>query len=441
MFNIMRKKKLIYGMAFFGLVLSACSESNVDEPGNIKDVNLLTRQDVELTSSFKEIAQGQYAYPVNLLKSVYETSEDANPMVSPLSASMVLSMIVNAIDEPADRFDILKTLCIDENTLQTYNEYNAKLVEVMPSIDQSAKFTLNNAFWLRTDGVMSQDYRTILSGHYNSELGSFEDFDNTVVDEINEWISGRTDGAINNLLSYEDTAEDIKEVWVNALYFKGIWRQAFEKKNTVNQEFYPSYPATGDSKQVKMMSGYDFRYINYTYPAGSYEREDAITTVMLPFGNESFIFTAVLPAENNPDIANTMAALTPEYWQILDRQISTEQNEAGDVIVKLPQLHLENTLDLIPIFKAMGIENIFDEVSMQKHLGYDIKQMIQVFRQKNLMDIDEEGGEIKSATVAEGMDGASGFTPMAVFDRPFIYFVRERSTGAVLLAGVYSDPR
>ena len=56
-----------------------------------------------------------------------------------------------------------------------------------------------------------------------------------------------------------------------------------------------------------------------------------------------------------------------------------------------------------------------------------------------MLDLDEEGSEIKSATVIEG-EYASSPPKQINFNRPFIYFVREKTTGAVLIAGVYALP-
>ena len=55
-------------------------------------------------------------------------------------------------------------------------------------------------------------------------------------------------------------------------------------------------------------------------------------------------------------------------------------------------------------------------------------------RQKSYVSIDEEGTEAAAVTEAEMRKNAAG-NPMLVFDRPFVYLIREKSTGAILFAG------
>lgn len=77
---------------------------------------------------------------------------------------------------------------------------------------------------------------------------------------------------------------------------------------------------------------------------------------------------------------------------------------------------------------------------MYEALGYPRNQYLSVFRQNAVLNLDEKGSEIKVVTVATGYV-SMGLSPEPqdiYFNRPFIYFIRERSTGAVLLAGVYT---
>ena len=148
-----------------------------------------------------------------------------------------------------------------------------------------------------------------------------------------------------------------------------------------------------------------------------------------------------MPPDNNPDIAFTLKELDAEYWQEIDRLCSYKK-DPGDIYIyiyiKIPKINTEKRTDLIPVFSHMGLNDIFTEVSMDEALGYG-NQRVGLFRQSTVFEMDEEGSTLKSATVAEGMYSAAD-PQGVVFDRPFIYFVRERSTGAVLLAGVYTCP-
>ena len=417
--------------------LFSCSDSE-----GITTGTGIERKDIELTRVQSELAHKQYDFPVKLLESAYMVNEGKNVTVSPLSASMVLGMITNALDE-SDRDEILKTLNLTADELDDYNEYNRYVSEMLPGLDPKAEFTSSNAFWLRNDGTMSAGYEDLLKNRYRAETGRFNSFDLETVSKINSWISGKTSGAIPSLLEPADANPDVNSVWANALYFKGIWTQRFNKELTIKDSFYPSYPAKGDGIDVDMMYGGRFRYLHFKFMDNGEEMDywqrvlNSIATVMLPYGNESFIFMAVLPPDNHPDIAFTLKELDAEYWQEVDR-LCSYKSDPGDIYVKIPKINTEKRTDLIPVLSNMGLNDIFIEVSMEEALGYG-NQRVGLFRQSTVFEMDEEGSTIKSASVATG--GSTSAAPEGVvFDRPFIYFVRERSTGAVLLAGVYTCP-
>jgi len=62
--------------------------------------------------------------------------------------------------------------------------------------------------------------------------------------------------------------------------------------------------------------------------------------------------------------------------------------------------------------------------------------------QKAVVTVDEEGTEAAAVTVVEG--GTFGFDPDAPFvfraDRPFLFVIRERASGTILFAGVFTEP-
>ena len=69
---------------------------------------------------------------------------------------------------------------------------------------------------------------------------------------------------------------------------------------------------------------------------------------------------------------------------------------------------------------------------------------IQQIRHKAVIDVTEEGTEAAAATaVVIGTRTASGPPPAPPFkiDRPFLFYVVDDATGAILFQGRISDPR
>ena len=57
------------------------------------------------------------------------------------------------------------------------------------------------------------------------------------------------------------------------------------------------------------------------------------------------------------------------------------------------------------------------------------------FRQKTYISVDEKGTEAAAVTVAEMRKNGGSMGTVVDFDRPFIYLIRESSTGAILFIG------
>jgi len=60
---------------------------------------------------------------------------------------------------------------------------------------------------------------------------------------------------------------------------------------------------------------------------------------------------------------------------------------------------------------------------------------------QTFIETNEEGTEAAAATVVVMIDRISGGGPLVItLDRPFLYFIHENSTGAILFMGRVSDP-
>ena len=435
----MRKKLIIPFFSILTLVSVSCSD-NKDECR--EDQKIKERKSISLNAQEIEMSRSLNEFPVSLLISAYETESNesgysGNVMVSPLSTQMVLGMTMNSLEE-GDREEISRALNIRGSNISHFNTYSNTLLQNLGTLDPSISFSLNNGFWLSAKGVLNSEYEGLLKTSYSSDIDRFDEFDTGTVDAINQWTKANTGGAIDQILRKEDIDPSIMSVWLNTLYFKGSWTQKFNKEYTQRSQFYGNFPHKTPTGNVDMMRGEGFRYVHSFSVSGSDEMEDQIVSVMLPYGNESFVFIGVLPAESNPDIKSTLSCLRGDYWQEIDNILSYEKDTPSDISVLLPRISLEKEMDLIPTLKGVGVSKLFEGVNVSASLGLP-ELRVNIFRQKIKLDVDEEGSEIKVATVESGMLTAPRPT-FVEFNRPFIYFVRERSTGAVLLAGVYDRP-
>ena len=120
-----------------------------------------------------------------------------------------------------------------------------------------------------------------------------------------------------------------------------------------------------------------------------------------------------------------------------------------EVDLKLPRFETESDTDdaggLIGLMKKMGIRLAFDQNFAEiPNMCEKGSVYISMMRQKAKVKVNEEGSEAAAVTIA----GANYTTsvsptfsyPKAVFhaNRPFVYVIREASSGVILFVGKYT---
>lgn len=391
------------------------------------------------SEELKGIGINQQQFPIELLSKTYDIADEKNVSLSPLSASMALGMMTNALED-YDRAEVLQALNIKDDELELFNAYNEKILSTAAEIGPNSTLYINNGTWFKNLAELSSDYKNTLINRYNAEIFRYNVFNMGTLDHVNNWVKENTKGKIPSLLNPDDASEDINAVWVNTLYFKSLWKEEFDSKYSSQDSFYSTGTDFKEIGQTAFMSSSGFGYYNYYLPKGVEDKyNNYIKTVALPYNNESYCFLAVMPSDNNYDIEATINALDADYWKDIDEMLNEGKTDE-DIMVKLPKFKVDQETDLIPVLKEMGVKKIFATVSMESALGL-LNQYIAIIRQKVDFEINEEGSEMAAGTVIVDMDGASDYNPPHfIFNRPFIYFIKEKETGAVLLAGVYSHP-
>ena len=94
---------------------------------------------------------------------------------------------------------------------------------------------------------------------------------------------------------------------------------------------------------------------------------------------------------------------------------------------------------LVGLMKQMGIKLAFDSNYAEIPNMCDVPVYIAMMRQKAKIKVNEEGSEAAAVTVA-GMNDMMSAGPMESFhaNRPFVYVIRESSSGVILFVGKYT---
>lgn len=89
--------------------------------------------------------------------------------------------------------------------------------------------------------------------------------------------------------------------------------------------------------------------------------------------------------------------------------------------------------------KQLGIESAFDSKEADfSGISATDKLFIQEVLQYSYIEVNEKGTEAAAATVVKMVKRSISPTIHIKLDRPFVYFISEKSTGAILFCGSFN---
>jgi serpin B len=350
-----------------------------------------------------------------------------NLTVSPTSIALALAMVrPGARGATATEMD---TVLHDFGTTGQASEIVA-LLRALKAVTDSGKnpadeLDVANAVFSQEGMNLEQAYLDSLSSGFGAGVGllDFQNDPESARLTINQWASKWTKGLIPAILQPGDVDNMTRIALADAIYLKAAWDKQFDPKATKSLPFTRS---DGSKVSVPTMA-IDSEYL---YAAGSGYR-----AVQLPF-KTSASMTIIVP----DNMSSFVAGLTAAQLATIGRQLS-----GYDVDLTLPKFSAESRVDLADVLTAMGMPTAFNANSADlSGITLDEQLYIQHVIHEANINVDENGVIASAATVVIGEAGAAGpgSLPSVTFhiDKPFLYFIQERSTGAILFMGRIDDP-
>lgn len=417
------KKILI--LAFVSVALfSSCSEEN----GGGDKTPDKARDNISLSRAETDVLDKTNQFAIGLMERYAEENPNTNFVISPLSLSMALSMTANGADGLTQE-EILTTLGFGKAAIFDANSLNKKLLNALPSTDNSTKVAFANAMWFdsNAEDFISPEFTATLSKYYDSPLNIIDDLGSEKgMNAINSWSKEHTSNLIPQLLSKPLDSRTLMAL-TNALYFKGSWASKFDKKNTTPSRFINLDLSTS---QVEMM--------NRRQLAAQAFQDDSYKAIALPYGNNAYCMVILVP-EFGTHPANLFTAENLE--SIL--QLVKEESFETHVNLSLPRFSVENTIDFVPILKDLGINEAFTEKADFSGLWTEPVEefCISIVLQASKIIVDEEGTEAASSSLSSGMATSPGPIKSEDFivDRPFAFAIAERTSGTILFTGAITN--
>ena len=163
----------------------------------------------------------------------------------------------------------------------------------------------------------------------------------------------------------------------------------------------------------------------------SYAEDADFQMVELPYGERGrFVLDVILPkADFDKTPAMNQARFDALIAALDERRVN----------FKMPEFKMESTINLADILADMGMPRAFSAFAEFGGIS-DVPLMIDNVLQKTYIDLDKDGTEAAAVTVISmrvTSVGPGHDLPYINFiaDRPFLFVIRERQSGAILFIG------
>jgi serpin B len=412
----MKTLLLISACISLSLLIFSCQKDKDEMSGEYKQVNLTEKQ--------KQLITNSNAFGFEFFRKVNEISgSDVNMMVSPLSVSMALGMTRNGA-AGSTLEAMTTTLGFSGMTETEINESYKYIIETFTGLDPKVKLQIANSIWYEKTFSVEQPFILTNQQYFNAEIKPLDFSSPTAADIINAWVNEKTNKLIPEII--DEIPGDAVMYLVNAVYFKGMWRYQFEKSKTENKSFHLY---NGTELQVAAMSEHE------TFP---YFRGTGFEAIELPYNQGNYVMSILLP-DAGKTVEDVIGQLTGENWKTWSGQFVNK-----DIQLQLPKFKYEyNEKQMKPILSAMGMADAFDpDIANFTRINSFGGLYISRVMHKTYIETNEEGTEAAAVTAVEvGVTSAGPDQPYYfTINRPFVYFIQEKSTGTILFIGTVINP-
>ena len=355
----------------------------------------------------------------------------SNVFFSPMSLESALAMVLSGAKN--DTFDELAGVLHIANP-DTFMDGYSRLSGGYDT--DGAKLTIANSLWIdesfEKEHGIEPSFISKLEEKMDAEVIP-EDFKNDPQKaslDISEWVSDKTENLIPDYQSVSDsnTVLDI----INAIYFYGEWKYKFDANDTFDMDFRTS----GGNRTVDMMNMHDeyYRYLD----------EKGFKGIELPYAGDAAVMDIIMSEDDSdlssPDAFKSLSA--EEREEFLSKLSSADETKIS--ALRLPKFTMDLSAEgLKEKLQKMGIRSAFDPEKADLS-GICEKLFISDIAHRAKIEVDEEGSRAAAVTeVTMRVTGAMIDDEERiefVCDRPFVFVIRDASSGTILFTGAVNEP-
>ncbi|KAH9758433.1 serpin-ZX [Citrus sinensis] len=310
---------------------------------------------------------------------------------------------------------LLSFLKSKSNEQQNFASELVAIVFADGSANGGPRLSVANGVWIDQSLSFKNTFKQTVDNIYKASSHQV-DFQNKAVEvsrEINFWAEKETNGFIKEVLPPGSVDDSSKLVFANALYFKGVWNEAFDSSKTKEYDFHL---LNGGSIKVPFMTSKNKQLVTAF---------DGFKVLVLPY-------------------KQALEKKTGSQSGFLKDHIPYEMIEVGDF--RIPRFKISFGIEVSRVLKALGLVLSFSRKGgrltemVDSHVGVGENLYFSGIFQKSFIEVKEEGTEAAAASAAViTLKSLPRFDKIDfVADHPFIFMIREDATGVVLSLVMFS---
>jgi serpin B len=414
------------------LVPTKASSGGDQTPGLVQSSKArVTSLDIP-ASDQAELVGGNSAFAFDLYRLLKEEAGKENLFYSPHSISLALAMTyAGARGETEQQIaDTLHYTLPQDRLHPAFNWLDLELASRGEGAEgkDDGGFRLNvaNSTWGYKDHTFLPEYLDTLALNYGAgmRLVDFVGDPEGARVAINDWVSDETEERIKDIIPPGAIDEMTRLVLANAIYFNAAWAEPFEEGQTQDGPFYLL-----DGGQVTVPMMHQTASFGYAEGAG-------YQAVELPYDGRELSMVILLPAAG--EFESFEDSLDAGRVDAITSDLAYER-----VILTMPKFEVESSFSLGDALSEMGMPLAFSMDADFSGIDGMRDLYIGAVIHKAFVSVDEAGTEAAAATIVimPAMAAPDPEEPIEVtIDRPFIFFIRDIETGAVLFVGRVMNP-
>ncbi|MGC4757912.1 serpin family protein [Micromonospora trifolii] len=368
-------------------------------------------------------------FTADLYRTVASTRAGGNVVCAPYSVGLALAMTrAGAGSTTADEMDAVLHAphprpCALDSGFNTVEQTLTGLYRDGDGIKQP-RLTTANALWTRLDLVLRPGFRDALAGYYGAapQPVDFRGAPEVARQEINTWVSDRTNAKIPELLQPDAVGPDTSLMLTNTIYLKAAWKYPFTVAATAVGPFTRD---DGTVVDVPIMRG--------PFDRMGYLEGDGWRAVDVPYAGDGLAMAIVMPTRD--DLAAVEARLDATWLGALLTGF-----QITDVQLRLPRWTFRLPAELGAALSSLGMPTAFTSQADFTAMSTEPALCIDNVVHETFIAVDEKGTEAAAASAVIVRPPSIPQGPQFFVNRPFLYVIHDRLTGVPLFLGRVHDP-